>query len=487
MSRELSVGGPIVLDIPPRRRSLARYATILAALLCLGGGVWGWSTGFRPAFLESKPLFDLQLVEVDEGDVVEYVVENGTLESGSNTIVRCEVEALIGTVGGTSATGGTGQSGTSGSGSGQGTSGSGSSANGQGGSGGAGGSGSNNAQSTTSTKSKTSSKSKSGSSKSGSASKGTSSGSSAGSGSTSSSSSSSSGSSGGSGSGSSGSGASGSSSGSSSSGGTSGGGTTAGSKPVIRSFSYMVTPHVPLRPVTKSSTTTTAKSGATDQAGGGGGNRGGGRGGRGGGRGGRGGGGGMMDEEKPGSTRIVTILPEGTLVHKGDVVCQLDSSAFEDELKAQLIRFAQSQAWVQQAQAIFEVNEITLREYRDGIYPQDLQLIRQYIQTCQIEKDRATRNLEWSRDMAKKGFRTQAQLTADRLADEQTGIALSEAKGMLVRLENFTGPKHIKSLEAKLQAIRSDKSSQEKSFALESERLARLQKNIKNCTLRASG
>ena len=49
--------------------------------------------GFRPAFLESKPLFDLQLVEVDEGDVVEYVVENGTLESGSNTIVRCEVEA----------------------------------------------------------------------------------------------------------------------------------------------------------------------------------------------------------------------------------------------------------------------------------------------------------------------------------------------------------------------------------------------------------
>ena len=89
--------------------------------------------------------------------------------------------------------------------------------------------------------------------------------------------------------------------------------------------------------------------------------------------------------------------------------------------------------------------------------------------------------------MAKKGFRTQAQLTADMLADQQTGIALSEANGMLVRLEQFTGPKIIKSLEAKLQAIRSDKSSQEKSFALESERLARLQKNIKNCTLHAPG
>jgi HlyD family secretion protein len=195
----------------------------------------------------------------------------------------------------------------------------------------------------------------------------------------------------------------------------------------------------------------------------------------------------MMDEEKPGSTRIITILSEGTVVHKGDVVCQLDSSAFEDELKAQQIRFAQAQAWVQQAQAIFEVNEITLKEYRDGIYPQDLQLIRQYIQTCQIEKDRAARNLAWSQDMAAKGYRTQAQLTADMLADQQTGIALSEARGMLVRLEQFTGPKLKKSLEAKLQAIISDKSSQEKTFALESERLARLQKNIKNCTLRAPG
>jgi multidrug resistance efflux pump len=195
----------------------------------------------------------------------------------------------------------------------------------------------------------------------------------------------------------------------------------------------------------------------------------------------------MMDEEKPGSTRIVDILPEGSLVHKGDIVCQLDASAFEDELKAQLIRFAQAQAWVQQAQAIFDVNEITLKEYRDGIYPQDLQLIRQYIQTCQIEKDRAARNLAWSQDMTQKGFRTQAQLTADRLADQQTGISLSEAKGMLVRLDQWTGPKIKKSLEAKLQAILSDKSSQEKSFALESERLARLQKNIKNCTLRAPG
>lgn len=208
----------------------------------------------------------------------------------------------------------------------------------------------------------------------------------------------------------------------------------------------------------------------------------------GGGRGGRGGGGGgMMGEEKPGSTRIVSILPEGTEVKKGLIVCQLDKSAFEDEFQVQLIRFASAQLWLDQARTILEVAEISQREYRDGIYPQDLQLIRQYITTCQIEKERATRNLEWSRDMQKKGFRTISQLKADELSDQQTSIALEEAEGMLERLEKFTGPKILKSLEAKIKAIVADKKNQEASFELEKQRLARLHKCIENCTLRAPG
>lgn len=193
----------------------------------------------------------------------------------------------------------------------------------------------------------------------------------------------------------------------------------------------------------------------------------------------------MFGQEKPGSTRIISILPEGTRVKAGQVVCELDSSAFKDELQAQKIRYAQAKSWVDQATAILQVNEITLREYRDGIYPQDMQLIRQYVQTCQIERDRAENTLKWSRGMASKGFRTSSQVEADALGFQQTDIALAEAKGMLERLEKFTAPKIIKSLEAKLQAIKADKLMQDGAFALEDERLKRLEKNIERCTLRA--
>ncbi len=113
-----------------------------------------------------------------------------------------------------------------------------------------------------------------------------------------------------------------------------------------------------------------------------------------------------MEEEKPGSTRIVSILPQGSPVKAGDVVAELDKSTFEDEEKNQQVRHLAAKAYVDQARSMLEVAEISLREYRDGIYPQDKLLIHHYIETCQIEHDRALSTLKWSKDMLKLGFRT---------------------------------------------------------------------------------
>jgi HlyD family secretion protein len=189
--------------------------------------------------------------------------------------------------------------------------------------------------------------------------------------------------------------------------------------------------------------------------------------------------------EMAGSTRIISIRPEGDLVAAGDVVCELDSAAFQDELIAQRIRYDQAKAWVTQANSILEVNEISLREYRDGIYPQDLQLVRQYLVSCRVEEDRARKNLEWSRGVYLKGFRAPSQYQADILAMERATIALGEAERMERRLVDYTGPKLIKSLEAKLEANKADALAQKAAFALETSRLKRLEDTVEHCTLRA--
>ena len=89
--------------------------------------------------------------------------------------------------------------------------------------------------------------------------------------------------------------------------------------------------------------------------------------------------------------------------------------------------------------------------------------------------------------MQKKGFRTSNQVDGDRLALQRANIALTEANGMLDRLINQTGPKIIKSLEANVRAIQSDKLTQDASFSLEDQRLKRIRKNIDNCIVRAPG
>lgn len=395
MKKNPDQGVQLALDQPPRRRPVLGWLTTLAVMVSFGGLVWAWEHGYRPSWEMFAEPVSLDLIEVDRGDIVELVVENGSVESASESVVRCEVEALIGAVGGASggaqasrATGSSGQARASSSG------------------------GASKSSGGASSKSRSGASSKSSGSSSVTA------------------------------------------------------GTAAGAKPSLRSFSYSVSPYTPLKNTATSSGSTVATVAAS-----------------GGGQGGRGGGGGA--DERAGSTRILWILPEGSEVKKGDVVCELDASAFRDELQLQEVRYLQAKAWVDQAEAILEVNKITYREYRDGIYPQDLQLVRQYIQTCQIERERAEQNVIWSRGMAAKSLRTAAQVRADELDLQKADFVLSEAQGMLDRLEKFTAPKILKSLEAKLAAILTDKLAQDAMFALEKERLERLKKNIANCTLRA--
>jgi multidrug resistance efflux pump len=464
---------PSGLVIPKTPKSARRLWFILAILLLTPVVLFlAIGSKIRASWARLGAPPRLQTVLVDEGDMDMIVTENGTLESANNATARCQVEALIGTVGGAQgAMGAGGQAG--GQGGNRGGAQGGAQAGGQAGAGGQQGQNPQQQQQQQQPQAKTkagtgkagAAKAGAGAAKAGTAKAGAAGGAAA-------------------------AGNTAAAGGANAQGGTTGGanaqtGTTASKKPTIRSFTYQVTPHTPLRPKVVAQPVQ-QKAQVMDPAMGG---RGGGGGGRGGGGGGRGGGrGGANDPtamEKPGSTRILSILPEGTRVKAGDIVCELDSSAFRDELQAQRIRHIQAKAYVEQAKALLEVSEITLREYRDGIYPQDQSLIHQYITTCRTEDDRARRNYAWSEATTKKGYRSDAQLKADLLALQQAQIALREAEGMSERLEKYTAPMLIKELAAKVEAIRADQFAQQQAFEVESDRLKKLETMVANCTMRA--
>lgn len=398
-----------VATLLPAKRTQSRTTRgrwpylLLAAAVLLGGGFWFFALRSTQAYSKPTPV---PVVSIDRGDITISVVESGTLESTNNATVKCQVEALIGTVGGT-----TSSSGSSGRSSGGG---SGRSSRSSGGGGGlaavAGLGGPAN-------KSVLTARARSGVG------------------------------------------------GVAPAAGGGAGGAQPARAPNIRSFSYSVTPHVPLRP-RSSSSSSQMKSRSSSM-----------------GSSGFGGGGG--DSEQKGSTRILTILPEGTPVKEGDVVCTLDSAALEDELMAQQIRNDQARAWVQQATALLEVNEISQREYNDGILPQDRALIAAFAVTCDLELKRCQDVLDWSKDAFKKGLCTPAQVHTYELNMKQAEIQRKQAETMRGRLEDYTAPRLVRNLEAKSASIRSDLLAQEQSLKIESDRLKRLQKMIDNCVMKA--
>jgi HlyD family secretion protein len=225
------------------------------------------------------------------------------------------------------------------------------------------------------------------------------------------------------------------------------GSSTGPSRPLIRSFEYAVKPHVPFR------------STLPDE--------------------------GAMPTTAPPPLTIISILPEGSKVKAGDVVCELDSSLLRDALAVQQLRYVQAQAWVEQAKYSLEADKIALREYESGVLPQDIALVRQNVGICQIEKEQAARNLAWARRALAKGFRTEAQVNADAAVVEQTEIALRDAEGMLTQLVKYTGRRIIKSCKARIQAIQAELLSLEASFRLEQQRLKRIETMIANCKMRA--
>lgn len=417
---------PVTLPSPPATQSQPgrfpwKALTALALLVALAVG--SWASGF-PHALWGENASPVQTVAVTRGDIAVYLAESGVVESTSNATVKCQVEALLGSVSNnTTGTGGTGRNGSGG----------GSSGGGAGGSGAAGASGTSAAGTMEVGKAGTS---KTGTSKTGGGSGGT--------------------------------GGTGTDDATASTKSSSGSrGSATAKKPMVQSFNYMIQPHVATKVGGSSgnSAAGTTKKSQNQQS--------------------QMNSGFSMGGERNGSTTILSILPEGTSVKAGQVVCELDKATFEDELRNQKIRYEQAKAAYDQVEYAAEVNKIAVKEYINGVLPQDREAIRIYAEQCKSLAEQARKTLDWSKDMQKRGYRNASQVQADFIAVEQNDLNMAEASRMKTRLEEFASPRILKELEAKGESIRADLLSKQSTVQLEKERLERLEKAIVNCTLKA--
>jgi HlyD family secretion protein len=184
-------------------------------------------------------------------------------------------------------------------------------------------------------------------------------------------------------------------------------------------------------------------------------------------------------------TPILTVLDEGTLVKKGEQICQLDSSALEDELQAQRIRVSTAEATVISSDAAVKQAEIARQEYLEGTYLTERKAILSEIALAQQAVRTAELSLASAERLAAKGTLTSLQIEAEQFSVANARNTLDAAQGRLKVLDDLTKAKMLVQFDSTIETARAKLSSDRSTAEEESGKLKDIESQIAACDIRA--
>ncbi len=184
-------------------------------------------------------------------------------------------------------------------------------------------------------------------------------------------------------------------------------------------------------------------------------------------------------------TAILEVVPEGTHVDKGEILVKLDSSGFDQDRVQQQIMCNTSEAIMIQAQNTYEAALIALKEYLEGTFVQEEQLILSENFIAEDALKRAQLNLESGRRLAAKGLVNALQLEADQFALDKARNELAVAQTKLDILRKYTREKMLKQFDSDIKTANAKWKAEQSSYQLELDKLKTIEEQIERCVLRA--
>ncbi|MCU0913150.1 MAG: HlyD family efflux transporter periplasmic adaptor subunit [Planctomycetes bacterium] len=177
----------------------------------------------------------------------------------------------------------------------------------------------------------------------------------------------------------------------------------------------------------------------------------------------------IIKNEVEGRTSIITLVPEGTRVHKGDVLVVLDASTLQDGKIDQEIRVKNAEAAfinarenlaivtsktdsdVNEAALAVEFARQDLRKYEEGQYPKDVNEMQMRITLAQEELERAEHTLTWSNRLYEEKYVSETERMADELTVKRKKLEVDLANSNLAMLQDFTYPRQIRQYQSDVQ------------------------------------
>ena len=182
---------------------------------------------------------------------------------------------------------------------------------------------------------------------------------------------------------------------------------------------------------------------------------------------------------------IISVVPEGTVVKKGDLLVELDSSTLRENVTKQRITVAGSEAKLAQSKADLKTAELTLTEYTEGKFNEDKMTIDNEISSSNEKVRTESDNVSFNQKLFERGYITESQVKAGEYALEQAMNEQKIAKTKMDVLEKFTSQKMIVQYEAAIETAKAKVKSDEESLDLDRERLVHLELQLERCKVTA--
>jgi len=184
-------------------------------------------------------------------------------------------------------------------------------------------------------------------------------------------------------------------------------------------------------------------------------------------------------------TMVLTVIDNGALVKKGDLLCRLDSSEIEELARQQEIAVNQARATSLRTRLVLETARLALREYEEGLVTQLTKEFQSRIALGRSDTQRQVDRLAWAEAMAAKGYLSQGQLLSERQSLARFQHELRRAEGEFQLFRRYQVPKEIRALRGEIEIAENNCGVENDRLKAENDELTYLRKQIENCTVRA--
>jgi HlyD family secretion protein len=182
---------------------------------------------------------------------------------------------------------------------------------------------------------------------------------------------------------------------------------------------------------------------------------------------------------------ILELIPDGTRVKQGDVLCRFDSSHYEELVRLQQIELQRAISEERQAALEGEAAEAALRAYRDGEALRIAKELESKVALAKADLQRAEDRLEWARKMMRIGYVSSDEFAMYRSTVLRLKLDQEQYETLLRGHRDYTVPKSVRELEVAVENARARLEFGTEQREAEEARLEKLQGLVEKCVVKA--